>query len=129
MFNELIAWPITSDRLQWRGRQVVKEMGEEVYLLFRVNLTGTYFAERSAEAFVQIGRVRSRFVEIAPEGLGVNAYFDQPPPDEGIVEFGYGHTVFLRCARPFDLRDGDRLQRARLPRDVRNLERFAPWLD
>ena len=129
MFSELIAWPITSERIQWHGRHVLKELGGDNHFFLRVTLTGTYFAERSAEAFVQIGRLRSRFVEITPDGLSVNAYFDRPPDEEGIIEFGYAYTVFLRCGRRFDLRDAIRLQRALLPQGVRNLERFAGLLD
>ena len=129
MFSELIDWPIASERLKWEARHVLRDLPGGPHLLFRIRLTGAHFPERGAEAFVRVGRIRSRFVEIASDGLSLTAYFDQPPPSEGIVEMGYGHRVFLRCARPFDLGLGGRLQRALLPPGVRNLDVFAHLLD
>ena len=128
MFEELIDWPITTDRLRWQGRYVLKDIDREVHVFFRLTITGTHFVERGAEAFVRIGRVRSRFVSIASDGLTATAYFDQPPADEGIVEFGYAHTVLLRCARRFDSREVWLLRRALLPGNVRNLDRFAAMM-
>ena len=46
MFNELIDWPIESDRLHWQARHVLRELHGEVQLLFRLTLTGTHFPER-----------------------------------------------------------------------------------
>lgn len=129
LFNDLIAWPITSDRLQWEGRLVLRDWHSLPHLFFRLKLTGTFFAERSSEAFAQIGNVRSRFVQIAPDGLSVNAYFDQLPPFDGIVEFGYAYQVFLRFPRPFNIGIVHHLTWALLPPNVPNLERFAKLLD
>lgn len=129
LFNDLIDWPITSDRLQWEGRLVLRDLNNVPHLFFRLTLSGTFFAERSSEAFAQIGNVRSRFVQIAPDGLSVNAYFDQFPPFEGIVEFGYAYQVFLRCARRFDIGIVIHLIRPLLPPNVQNLDRFAKLLD
>ena len=125
MFNELIDWPITSDRLHWEGRQVLRDLDAEPHLLFRLTLSGTHFPERSAEAFMQVGGHRSLFVTITPDGLVAHGYFDHPPPAVGPIEFGYGHRVLLRCRRGFDLRDVGLLKKALLPPNVRNLERFA----
>ena len=128
LFNNLINWPIVSEQLQWEGNQVLRDLAGHPHLFFRLKLSGTFFAERSAEAFIQIGKLRSRFVRIAPNGLSVDAYFSQPPPSAGAVEFGYGNQVYLRCARRFDASVTARLDRLRIPANVRNLELFAPVL-
>ena len=128
MFNELIDWPIESDRLQWQGRHVLRDLHGEVQLLFRLTITGTHFPERGAEPFMSVGGLRSRFVRISPDGLTANGYFDHPPPREGPIEFGYGHRVLLRCRRGFDVRDVGLLKKALLPANVRNLDRFAALL-
>ena len=129
MFSELIEWPIVSNRLKWDACLVLRDLPGGPHLLFRIRLTGTHFAERGAETFVRVGRIRSRFAEIASDGLSLTAYFDQPPPIEGIVEMGYGHKVYLRCPRPFDIGLGRRLQRALLPPGVRNLDALMHLLD
>jgi hypothetical protein len=129
MFEDLIEWPIVSDRLRWEGKQVLRDLVGGPHILFRLKLSGTYFPERSSEAFVRIGKVRSRFVRIASDALSVNAYFDQPPPSEGVIEFGYAQDVRLRCARRFESATIGRLSRALLPPNVRNLERFAGELE
>lgn len=128
MFNELIDWPITSDRLQWQGRHVLRDLEGEVQLLFRLTLSGTHFPERGAEPFMRVGGLRSRFVRISADGLTADGYFDHPPPTEGPVEFGYGHRVLLRCRRGFHRPDVGLLRRALLPPNVRNVERFAGLL-
>lgn len=128
MFEELIHWPITSDRLQWHGRYVLRDLEGEPHILFRLTLTGTHFRERAAEPFIQISRLRSRFVRIAFDGLGASGYFDHPPPSQGIVEFGYAHTIFLRCRREFDVREVEVLRRTLLPGNVRNVDRFEQVL-
>jgi hypothetical protein len=129
MFNELIDWPITSDRLQWQGKQVLRDLNGEPYIFFELKLSGTYFPERSAEPFVNIGKLRSRFVQITSGGLSANAYFDEPPPSDDVVEFGYGSQVYLRCGRGFESSLTVRLKRPLLPPNVRNLDRFAHLLE
>ncbi len=128
MFNELIEWPIESDRLHWRAGHVLRDLHGGVQLLFRLTLTGPHFPERGAEPFMTVGGLRSRFVRISPDGLTANGYFDHPPPREGAIEFGYGRRVMLRCRRGFDIRDAALLKKALLPPDVRNLDRFAEVL-
>lgn len=129
MFEDLIEWPIVSERLQWEGKQVLRDVGGEPFLLFRVKVAGTFFPERAAEPFVRIGPLRSRFVRIAADGQSASGYFDEPPPEEEPVEFGYGQQVYLRCRRPFTERGTGRLKRSLLPANVSNLERFARVLD
>jgi hypothetical protein len=114
---------------RYRTRHLDDSTRRLAHFLFRLTLTGTHFPERGAEPFVRIGELRSRFVEIAPDGLSANAYFDTPPGTEGVVEFGYDQTVLLRCARRFDIRAVGRLRKALLPAHVRNLDRFAAMLE
>ena len=128
MFNELIDWPIESDRLHWQATHVLRNLHGGVQLLFRLTLTGTHFPERGAEPFMSIGGLRSHFVRISSDGLTADGYFDHPPPKEGAIEFGYGHRVMLRCRRGFDIRDAKLLKKALLPANVRNLDRFAAML-
>jgi hypothetical protein len=117
-----------SDQLQWEGKQVLRDLAGHPHIFFRLRLSGTFFAERSSEPFIQIGRLRSRFVRIAADGLTADAYFDQPPPAAGIVEFGYDNMVYLRCARQFDAGLTAKLDRLLLPANVKNLELFVPVL-
>ena len=55
MFNELIDWPIESDRLHWQASHVLRDLHGGVQLLFRLTLTGTHFPERGAEPFMSVG--------------------------------------------------------------------------
>ena len=128
MFTDLIDWPLTSDRLQWQGKQVLRDVHNEPHLLFRLRLNGTHFDERAEEAFMNVGGLRSRFVEISSDGLTADGYFDHPPPLFGDVEFGYGHQVLLRTYRGFHRPDVPLLKRALLPPNVQNLDRFEAFL-
>jgi len=128
MFQDLIDWPLTSDRLQWQGKQVLRELRNEPHLFCRIRITGTHFEQRGLEAFMNVGSLRSRFVEISADGLTADGYFDHPPPIVGDVEFGYGHTVLLRCRRGFNRPDMKLLRRALMPPNVQNLERFESFL-
>jgi hypothetical protein len=129
MFEDLIEWPVVSERLRWEGKQVLRDVAGEPFLLFRLKVAGTFFPQRAAEAFIRIGRLRSRFVRIAEDGQSANGYFDEPPPEEGLVEFGYGQRVYLRCRRPFEVGSTGRLKRALLPANARNVERFGRVLE
>jgi hypothetical protein len=129
MFEDLIEWPIVTERLQWEGKQVLRDVSGEPFLLFRLKVAGTFFPQRAAEAFIRIGRLRSRFVRIAEDGQSASGYFDEPPPEEGLVEFGYGQRVYLRCQRPFAVGSTGRLKRALLPANARNVERFGRVLE
>jgi len=129
LFNNLIDWPIVSDRLQWEGKLVLRDRAGVPHIFFRLKLSGTFFVERSSEPFMQVGGLRSRFVRIASDGLSADGYFDEPPPAEGTVEFGYARQVFLRCARSFEGGRIVRLRRDLLPAKVANLDRFAEALE
>ncbi len=90
----------------------------------RIRLTGTHFPQRALEPFVVVGKVRSRFVEIADDGLSANAYFDRPPPQRGRIEFGYGEDILLRFPRAFDKGVAKLLDAERLPKKTRFVDRF-----
>jgi hypothetical protein len=124
MFMDLIDFPIESKRLHWEARQVVRDLYEKPHLLLRLKLTGTHFPQRALEPFVVVGKMRSRFVEIAEDGLSANAYFDEPLPVGGRVEFGYEREVLLRFPAVFDSETVELLDPKRLPERTRLVERF-----
>ncbi|MBI1786501.1 MAG: hypothetical protein HYR60_02980 [Acidobacteria bacterium] len=117
---DLVEYPIQSAKLQWEARQVLRDLHEIPHLLLRIKVTGTHFPRRALEAFVSIGEVRSRFVEIGPDGLSASAYFDRAPR-EGVVEFGYGAEVLLRFPVPFRRAVVRELDPARLPPHTRRM--------
>src|SRR5258708_11297954 len=129
LFNNVIDWPIVSEQLRWEGKLVLRDRAGSPNIFFRLKLTGTFFVERSSEPFMQVGGLRSRFVRIASDGLSADGYFDQPPPAEGAVEFGYTRQVYLRCATSFERGRIVRLKRDLLPDRVANLDRFAEGLE
>ena len=104
--------------MTWTAKEVVRDLDQRPHLFIRLDVTGAYFPERALEPFVRVGRVRSRLVRIDPDGLGVRAYFDQPLPDAGAVEFGYGEQVVHRVPQPFDPTVIARLDRTRLPQTI-----------
>ncbi|MDR8389524.1 hypothetical protein NC796_00150 [Aliifodinibius sp. S!AR15-10] len=124
MFLDLIDFPIESKRLDWQARHVLRNVNQEPSLLVRIKITGTSFPHRAEDPFVQVGELRSRFVEIAEDGLSVNSYFDEPLPQRGRIEFGYGEQVLLRLPRRFDLEMLDQLDPQRLPKNTRFIDRF-----
>jgi hypothetical protein len=120
MFTDLIEYPIESSRLRWEARQVVRDLHQVPHLLLRLKLAGTYFPQRALEPWVRIGRLRSRFVQIAPDGLSASAYFDRLPRG-GTVELGYGPDVLLRFPERFGAEPLRALEVKRLPPNVRLL--------
>jgi|ERR1700736_2134925 len=120
MFSDLIEYPIESPKLRWEARQVVRDLHHQPHVLLRLKLTGTHFPQRALEPWVQVGRVRSRFVQIAPDGLSATAYFDRLPRG-GAVELGYGPDVYLRFSQPFVAEPVHALDVKRLPANVKLL--------
>ena len=57
--------------------------------------------------------------EIADDSLSVRAYFTEPLPPTGVVEFGYGNEVVMRFPRKFSRDDIQLLDPTRLPEEVR----------
>lgn len=124
--NDAMRLPLEDPRLQWEARQVLRERGGEPHLFLRLRLKGGYFPRRGVAPFVQIGGLRSAFVEIAADEESLCAYFDRPPGDNGVVEFGYGDDPILRLCRPFTRSQAAVLGLRCLPPNTRNLERFRP---
>ena len=120
MFSDLIEYPIESPKLRWEARQIVRNLHQRPHVLLRLTLTGTHFPQRALEPWVQVGRVRSRFVQIAPDGLSATAYFDRLPRG-GAVELGYGPDVYLRFSQPFLAEPVRALDVKRLPANVKLL--------
>jgi len=124
MFMDLVEFPIESEHLRWEARLVVRDLNEEPHLLMRIKLTGTHFPQRALKPFVLVGKVRSRFVSIADDGLSACAYFDEPLQQGGRIEFGYGTEVLLRFPRAFEREGVELLDPKRLPSNTRFTERF-----
>ncbi len=99
---------------------MVRDIHGKPHVLLRLKLSGTHFPQRALEPWVQVGRVRSRFVEIAPDGLSASAYFDRLPRG-GTIELGYGPEVLLRFPHPFVAEPVRALDVKRLPANVTQL--------
>jgi len=124
MFSNLIQFPIESSQLQWEAREALRDIHNQPHLFLRVRLSGTHFPQRAPEPYIRIGEIRSRFALISEDGLSVSGYFDRDVQG-GTVEFGYGEEpALLRAANRFEAGSLIRLDRNRLPREVKNLDRF-----
>lgn len=113
--------PPEGETVRMDVREVVKELFEKPHLLIRISIAGPYFPQRSAEPYMRVGEVRSNFVEISPDGLRADGYFDRPLPKRGEVVFGYGHDVDLIVPTHFRAEAIQRL-------DPEKLRRAAPDL-
>jgi hypothetical protein len=114
---------VRQPEFRWAGREVVRELNDRPHLLLRVEITGAFFPLRDAPAFVRIVResgqvAESWFAEASEDGTTLVGYFPPGTDAEGIVEFGYGNKVMGRVSQPFTARGVERLDRARLPREV-----------
>lgn len=110
---------IPSPRPEWEAREVLRDIGQQPHLFTRIKLNGDYFPHRSLVPFVKVGSALTVSVEIADDSLSVRAYFAEPLPPTGIVEFGYGDEVVMRFPRKFSHNDIQLLDHERLPRNVR----------
>lgn len=124
MFENLITYPIESPLLKWDSKIVVLDHEREARLYLRIELTGTIFPIFDTIPFVQLGKVRARFVDIAEDGLSVRAYFDKALPSRGTIEFGYDGQVLLRFPTPYHSRLVTRLDNSRLPRHLQYQDDF-----
>jgi len=129
MFQNLVTYPIESPLLKWESKIVVRENEGEARLYLRVKLTGTTFPIFNSIPFLQLGRVKARFVDIADDGLSVRAYFDTAVPSEGTFEFGYDDQVLLRFPKGYDSRHVTRLDNSRLPNHLQDQDKFFGHLD
>ena len=103
---------------------MIRGLYHEPHLLLRLKLTGTQFMHLAEEPFVVVGGTHSRFVNIAEDGSAAYAYFDEPLPPRGKIEFGYGNDILLRFPRAFDTGSVKRLDLKRLPQNIKLIERF-----
>lgn len=109
--------PPDKDLVRHEAREVVVDLHDRPHLLTRLSLTGPYFPQRSEEAYVTVGKLRSKFVLISDDGQRADAYFERTLPPTGRIVFGYGKSVDLVVPRPFQAErvmklDLDRLRRA-----------------
>jgi hypothetical protein len=109
---------IPEPQLEWKAREVVRDIESRPHLFTRITLTGDYFPKRSLVPFVRVGSALTFSVEIADDSLSVRAYFAGPLPRKGIIEFGYGNEVAMRFPKRFRLDVVERLDLARLPEDI-----------
>lgn len=114
---------VRQPEFRWAGREVVRELNDRPHLLLRVEIAGALFRLRDAPAFVRIVReggqvAESWFAEVPDDGTALVGYFAPGTNVEGIVEFGYGNEVMGRASQPFTAKRVERLDRARLPREV-----------
>lgn len=125
MFTDLIDYPIETDRIDYEVAHKLRDLDDTPHLLTRVKLTGTEFPHRALEPYVRVGDVESRFVDISDDGTVARAYFDQPLPEGGTIEFGYGaEPPRVRLRHGIRLKDLTPLDSDRLPDDTRFVDRF-----
>ncbi|MEK6750439.1 MAG: hypothetical protein AABY83_14765 [Pseudomonadota bacterium] len=124
MFQNLINYPIESPLLKWESKIVVRDHNREARLYLRLKLTGTIFPIFNSIPFVRVGAAKSRYVDIAEDGLSVRAYFDMAIPDNGAVTFGYDDHVLLRFPVAYQGRHVARLDNERLPKHLRYQDRL-----
>jgi len=129
MIKDLINFPVITDKVTWEVRQVLRDIGQKPkpHFLLRMKLSGTYFEQRALEPYVTVGKVRSLFVEFSQDGLNAKAYFDQPLPDGGVIEFGYGNDALLQVKRHFSTDEVKVLDPKLLgEKKIMFMERFFP---
>ncbi|HYR11397.1 MAG TPA: hypothetical protein VEQ60_26685 [Longimicrobium sp.] len=114
---------VRQPEFSWTGREVVREINDGPHLLLRVEIRGGYFPLRAPEPFVRIIREdgtveESWFAEVAEDHTALRGYFAPATDTAGVLEFGYGHQVMGRTSQSFAPKAVERLDRARLPREV-----------
>lgn len=116
-YYDLLKFPLEHENLRWEARESLREAEGRPHLFVRVKLTGTRFPITDQVPQVWAGKVFARRVEIDDDGLTVRAYFDRLPPEGEPLYFGHLGQPELSFG-PFEPRRMERLDRARLPRDV-----------
>jgi hypothetical protein len=109
---------VPKPHLQWGAREVLKDIGQRPRIMTRITLGGGHFPHRSLAPFVRVGTALTTWVEISDDEQNLRAYFMEQLPESGHVEFGYGNEVVMRFPRKFSLDAVERLDHARLPKDV-----------
>jgi len=119
--KEIIRLPDSRKVVKIELREVVRDVGGKPHVFIRVRLSGWHFPERALEPFLVIGNAVSRFVLIENEGTTADAYFDVRLTEAKRVSFGYGNIVSWDFDVKVDPAGIDRLDRARLPKQVVDL--------
>jgi hypothetical protein len=116
--------------ITWDASEVVHELDDRPHLLLRIRLEGRAFPQLDAQPFVRVlGRrasAESWFARVAEDQTSLSGYFAVDGlRSAGMIEWGYGSSVWGRLAGRFDPRATRRLDRSRLPQDlVLATERF-----
>lgn len=118
-------YPDRREILRWDVREVVVDQAEGPHLFTRLELAGIAFAPRALEPFMAVGKVRSRFVQLDPDGARARGYFDHPLDAGGRIRFGYGDETVLEVDADVGERPILRLDRERLPKGI-HLPRIQP---
>jgi hypothetical protein len=108
--------------LTWTAQEVVREVDHRAHLLVRITVRGGTFPHRAMGPFMRIvaGRtvVFPWFTEISGDSGALAGYFAVDLPGEGVIEYGYPGQPPRRVPALFTPEPVQRLDRARLPRDV-----------
>jgi hypothetical protein len=117
MYFDLIKFPLEHEKLRWQAQEALLDVHGRPHLFVRLKLTGTVFPVLAQVARVWIGETLAKHVTIDEDRQAVRAYFEEPLPEGGGIYFGHLARAELRFG-DFDVRRIERLDRARLPRDV-----------
>jgi hypothetical protein len=124
MFYDLIEFPISSKKLFWEAKEVIRDFEKSPMLFHRITLNGTLFPHRALKPFVRIGRHLATHVKISQDGLKVNAYFDHPVGEDQKIEFGYDDKVFLVFPEKFQPKKTTKLDLRLIPANTKNVDKF-----
>jgi hypothetical protein len=116
--KDIIRLPDPRRNVRVELREVVIELHHKPHVFLRMRITGWRFPHRAQEPFVLVGETVSRLVQIAPDELTADAYFDHPIPPAKSFTVGYGRIAEWDFDVPLDARRVERLDRARLSRDI-----------
>lgn len=104
----------------WTAREVLKDIDDKPHLLVALELRGARFERRGAPTFARIlgaqGTTSSWFARVTDSHDVLVAYFADPLPAQGAIEYGYGNTVAGRIPLPFQKEAVERLDRGSLPK-------------
>jgi hypothetical protein len=114
--NELIRFPDPKENVRAEVREVIKEAQGHPHIFARLKLAGWHFPQRAPEPFMVVGEVVSKYVEISPDGLSAQGYFDVPLPASKRIGFGYGRVIQWDFNVSIDHKMMVPLDRARLPK-------------
>lgn len=119
------------ERVEWRAREVVKDLDDRPHLLVRVEIAGPHFPHRAVDPRVRILRgeqvvAESWFAQVSEDNRRILAYFPTDVPEGDVIEFGYEDDVMGRIRADFGSGLVQRLERGRLPKET--VEVSTPYL-